>query len=71
MDAITLSTARMTLTDSTVAAYGWRLIVIAVMANMVSKTAIAGLLGGWRLLGKMVLLYAVPMAGGAAMLAVW
>ena len=71
MDAITLSTARMTLSDSTVAAYGWRLIVIAVMANMVSKTAIAGLLGGWRLLRKMVLLYAVPMAGGAAMLAVW
>ena len=38
MDAITLSTARMSLSRSLVAAFGWRLIVIAVMANMVSKT---------------------------------
>ncbi len=37
MDAITLSTARLSLADPTVAAEGWRLIVLAVMANMVSK----------------------------------
>ena len=37
------------------------------MANMVSKTVLAGLLGGWRLLGEMVLLFAIAMAGGAAM----
>ncbi len=69
MDAITLSTARMSLSDPLVAAIGWRLLVIAVMGNMVSKTALAGLLGGWRLLVDMALLFAIPMAGGAAMLA--
>jgi uncharacterized membrane protein (DUF4010 family) len=69
MDAITLSTARMSLADPTVAHIGWRLIVIAVMANMVSKTVLAGLLGGLRLLGDLAMLFAIPMAGGAAMLA--
>ena len=69
MDAITLSTARMSLGDPLVAGIGWRLIVIAVMANMVSKTVLAGLLGGFRLLGEMALLFAAAMAGGAAMLA--
>ncbi|MGO8692003.1 MAG: MgtC/SapB family protein [Thermoguttaceae bacterium] len=69
MDAITLSTARMSLGDLLVAGIGWRLIVIAVMANMVSKTVLAGLLGGFRLLGEMALLFAAAMAGGAAMLA--
>ena len=71
MDAITLSTARMSQADPLVAAFGWRLIVIAIMANMVSKTALAGLLGGRRLLVEMTLLFAGPMAGGAAMLALW
>jgi len=68
MDAITLSTARMSLTDQTVMAEGWRMIVVAAMANMVSKSIIAGLLGGWRLLALIGLLFAIPMAGGAAIL---
>ena len=71
LDAITLSTARMSLADPLFAAVGWRMIVIAVMANMVSKTVLAGLLGGWRLLGEMTLLFALPLAGGAALLAFW
>jgi hypothetical protein len=61
----------MSLSDPMIAADGWRLIVIAVMANMVSKTVLAGLLGGRRLLGEMTLLFAGPMAGGAALLALW
>jgi uncharacterized membrane protein (DUF4010 family) len=69
MDAITLSTARMSLADPMVAHVGWRLIVIAVMANMVSKTVLAGLLGGLRLLAELTVLFAAAMAGGAAMLA--
>ena len=43
--------------------------MIAVMANMLSKTVLAGLLGGFRLLVEMALLFAAAMAGGAAMLA--
>ena len=66
MDAITLSTARMSISDPLVAADGWRMIVVAAMANLVSKAGIAGLLGGWRLLGRIALLFAIPMLGGAA-----
>ena len=69
MDAVTLSTARLSLTDPLVAADGWRMIVIAAMANLVSKAGIAGLLGGWELLIRIALLFAVPMLGGAVMLA--
>jgi len=69
MDAITLSTARMSLSDSLVASdVGWRMIVVAAMANLVSKATIAGLLGGWRLFVRIVLLFAVPALGGAALL---
>ena len=68
MDAITLSTARMSLNDPTVMADGWRLIVMAAMSNMVSKSIIAGLLGGWGLFVQIVILFAIPMAGGAAIL---
>jgi uncharacterized membrane protein (DUF4010 family) len=69
VDAITLSTARMSLTDAQVAADGWRLLVVAALANSVSKASIAGLLGGWRLLVRLVALFAIPMLGGAALLA--
>jgi uncharacterized membrane protein (DUF4010 family) len=68
MDAITLSTARMSVSDQLVASDGWRMIVVAAMANLVSKTGIAGLLGGWRLLARVALLFAIPMLGGAALL---
>ncbi len=68
MDAITLSTARMSLTDPRIASDGWRMIVVAAMANLVTKAGIAGLLGGWRLLLRIALFFAVPMLGGAALL---
>jgi uncharacterized membrane protein (DUF4010 family) len=71
MDAITLSTARMSLSDPTMAADGWRMIVAAAMANLVSKASLAGLLGGWRLLTSVGLLFAVPMLGGMALLLFW
>jgi uncharacterized membrane protein (DUF4010 family) len=69
MDAITLSTARMSITDPAVMSEGWRLIVIAAMANMVSKAVIAGLLGGWGLFRLIAILFAIPLAGGAGILA--
>ena len=71
VDAVTLSTARMSITVSSVASDGWRLIVVAAMANLISKAAIAGLLGGRQLLARIALLFAIPMLGGAALLALW
>jgi len=68
MDALTLSTARMSLTDPFVATHGWRLIVVASMANSVSKASLAGLLGGWRLFLHIALLFAIPMLGSVALL---
>ena len=38
------------------------------MANMVSKSMIAGLLGGWGLFRQILILFAIPLAGGAAIL---
>jgi len=70
MDALTLSTARMTTENATIATDGWRLIVVGAMANSVSKAAIAGLLGGWRLLLRLLILFAIPLLGGMAILAV-
>ena len=70
-DAITLSTARMFANHQLIAPDGWQMIVVAVMANFVSKASIAGLLGGWRLFASVALLFAVPMLGGAALLMLW
>jgi uncharacterized membrane protein (DUF4010 family) len=72
MDAITLSTAKMSLQDSSIMTHtGWQMVVVAIMANMVSKTALAGILGGQRLLWRMTALFSIPMIGGAAMIWLW
>jgi uncharacterized membrane protein (DUF4010 family) len=69
MDAITLSTAKMSLQDPTILeSTGWRMIVVAIAANMVTKTALAGILGGKRLFWMVAGLFAIPMLGGAALL---
>ena len=68
MDAVTLLTARLSASDPLVAADGWRIIVVAATANLVSKATIAGLLGGWRLLARIAALFAIPALGGIAML---
>jgi uncharacterized membrane protein (DUF4010 family) len=69
MDAVTLSTARLSASDPLVASDGWRMIVIAAMANLISKAGIAGLLGGWRFFVRVTLLFAISMLGGAILLA--
>lgn len=68
MDAITLSTARLSLTDPMVAGDGWRMIVLAIMANMFSKACLAGILGGRRLLIRMCVLFLIPLTGGVILL---
>lgn len=70
MDAVTLSTARLVELREILAADGWRMIVTAALANLVSKAGLAGLLGGWRLLARVLPLFLIPLAGGVAMLLV-
>lgn len=69
MDAITLSTARMAVNDPAMLAEGWRLLVVAALTNLGFKAAVAGVLGGWQLLWRIALLFAIPATGGAIMLA--
>ena len=71
MDAITLSTARMALTDATILHSGWRLIVLAVLANLVSKAALAGIIGGRRLMRTIAVLFLPCLIGGALLLWLW
>jgi len=72
MDAITLSTARIAQNNPQFAVEdGWRLIVIGAMANLVFKAGIAGLLGRWRLLAHVAVLFSIPLAGGAMLLIFW
>ncbi len=72
MDAITLSTARIAETDTRFAVEdGWRLLIVAAMANLVFKAGIAGLLGHRRLLGHLAVMFSVPLVGGALLLALW
>ena len=71
MDAITLSTARMYKSDPVAFATGWRLIIVAALANLVFKAGLIGLFGNRRLLGQIALLFAVPMIGGLLLIFLW
>jgi uncharacterized membrane protein (DUF4010 family) len=71
MDAITLSAARRSRTDAWIAAEGWRLILIAALANLAFKTGIVGVLGNRRLLVQIALLYGVPFLVGVGLLLFW
>lgn len=71
MDAITLSAARMTQNDPTFVDQAWRLIVVAAVANFLSKAVLAGILGGRRLLAYLGPLFLLPMAGGVALVLWW
>lgn len=75
MDAITLSTARLvragTADGGLDANVGWRLIVVAVMSNLVFKWLLAGAVGDARLRRQLGWLFAVPLLAGAAVLFCW
>ena len=71
MDAITLSTSRMAHDDAALVADGWRLIVIASMANLVFKAGVARLMGGPALGRRVALWFLVPLVGGGLLLRFW
>jgi uncharacterized membrane protein (DUF4010 family) len=71
MDAITLSTAQLVRTGDLTAETGWRLILVGAMANLVFKGGVVAALGHPRLLGRVALLFALSLPGGALILAFW
>jgi uncharacterized membrane protein (DUF4010 family) len=71
MDAISLSTARMVNTGGVDAHNGWRLILVALLANFVFKGAIVASLGHRRLFARIAPLYAITLVAGVLLLWLW
>ena len=71
MDAITLSIARMVHQERIDPSSGWHLILVASLANLAFKAAAAVFLGGWRFGVRVLLAFAVGLAGGLALLLFW
>jgi uncharacterized membrane protein (DUF4010 family) len=71
VDAVTLSISGMVNSRALAAADAWRLIVAAVLSNLVFKAGIVGVLASRKLLGRIALLFAIPMAGGIALILFW
>jgi len=71
MDAITLSTAKMTEQKSIEASLGWKLILIAFLSNLVFKGAMTMAIAG-KGLGKIIaLLFGIAILTGLAILFIW
>jgi uncharacterized membrane protein (DUF4010 family) len=71
MDAITLSTARLTAQGRLEAASLWRLVLVAAIANLGFKLALAGTMGGRALVRRLGPLYAVGAAVALLLILVW
>lgn len=71
LDAITLSTAALMRDDSLEASTGWRLILVAALANVVFKGAIVAVFGHRALLKRIAPPYAIALGAGLAMVLFW
>ncbi len=71
MDAITLSTASMIADERLDASTGWRIILIAAMANIVFKGAAVFALGSAALRRHIAVSFGIILAAGAAVLVLW
>jgi uncharacterized membrane protein (DUF4010 family) len=71
IDAITLSTSRMVGTNSLDPKQGWRLIMIAALANLIFKTGIVAGSGNRDLLKRIGILFGIAIIGGIAIIFLW
>jgi uncharacterized membrane protein (DUF4010 family) len=71
MDAITLSTAQLVEAGNLTTTTGWRLILVASLANLVFKAGIVAVLGETRLLRLIVIRFGLAILGGLALLLWW
>jgi uncharacterized membrane protein (DUF4010 family) len=69
MDAITLSTSRMVSAGRLTADTGWKVIVCAVMANLIFKAALVGMLGHRKLFIRVSILFGILFIVGGALIA--
>jgi uncharacterized membrane protein (DUF4010 family) len=71
MDAITLSTSRLVSTGSLDPHLGWRIVLTALLSNLVFKGGLVALLGHRRLLAWIAPLYGIALAAGAMLIWLW
>lgn len=71
MDAITLSTSRLMQQGTVLADVGWRVIVIAALANLVFKGAAAWSLGGLALGRRVAVVFGIPLVVGIVLMLAW
>lgn len=71
LDAITLSTAELVQSQRLDSVLGLRVILLAIMSNLVFKLGVVALLGSRRLLIAVSLLFGISLAVGACVLIFW
>jgi len=71
MDAITLSTAQMTVSGGLNPVLAWKVIMIASLANFVFKFGIVAFLGSAALKWRVALAFAIAIAGGGGIIWFW
>jgi uncharacterized membrane protein (DUF4010 family) len=71
VDAITLSTSNLVVAGRVVADHAWRILMVALLSNIVFKTVIIAWLGDRGLLVRVSRLYAVALVGGILILIFW
>ncbi len=71
MDAITLSLSEMTRAGNLEHGLGWRLIMVAILSNMVFKAAAVRAIGGFAMLRRTALYFGTALLGGGAILLFW
>jgi uncharacterized membrane protein (DUF4010 family) len=71
LDAVTLSTAKMTEQNAIGASLGWRLVMVAALSNLVFKAGIAIVIGNRQLGRTVALLFGLLIACGLAIIFLW
>jgi uncharacterized membrane protein (DUF4010 family) len=69
MDAITLSTSRMVSAGRLTADTGWKVIISAVMANLIFKAALVAMLGDRKLFIRVAILFGILIIVGGVLIA--
>ena len=71
VDAITLSTGRLIGNDTLQASTGWRVILVAALANLVFKGGIVAVVGRGAAFKKIIFWYGLALVAGLLILFLW
>lgn len=71
VDAITLSTSRLVENDTIEPDLGWRVILVAVLSNLLFKAGLAAVIGGKIVLKRIALWYGIAVVAGLLLILFW